>query len=72
MTDFLASYAEQTGWAPTDAEFSWALVLNTWIWAVGCLEQAERHLTGRVRSVDLAVVGRRVVEIERDLLELLP
>jgi aminoglycoside phosphotransferase (APT) family kinase protein len=72
VTDFLASYAEQTGWAPTDAEFGWALVLNTWIWAVGCLEQAERHLTGRVRSVDLAVVGRRVVEIERDLLELLP
>jgi aminoglycoside phosphotransferase (APT) family kinase protein len=70
--DFLAGYAEQAGWAPADAEFGWALVLNTWIWAVGCLEQAERHLTGRVRSVDLAVVGRRVVEIERDLLELLP
>ena len=69
---FLAGYADQTGWVPSGDEFGWALILNTWIWAVGCLEQAERHLSGRVRSVDLAVVGRRVVQIERDLLELLP
>jgi aminoglycoside phosphotransferase (APT) family kinase protein len=70
--DFLAGYQEQAGWAPAAPEFRWALVLNTWIWAVGCLEQAERHLTGLRRSADLAVVGRRVVEIEHDLLELLP
>jgi aminoglycoside phosphotransferase (APT) family kinase protein len=72
VEDFLAAYGEQAGWVPSAAEFRWALILNTWIWAVGCLEQAERHLSGRRRSVDLAVVGRRVVEIEHDLLELLP
>jgi hypothetical protein len=53
------------------AEFDWALHLNTWIWGVGCLQQADRHLSGSQRSVDLAMVGRRVVEVEADLLELM-
>jgi aminoglycoside phosphotransferase (APT) family kinase protein len=72
VEDFLTAYGEQADWVPSPAEFHWALILNTWIWAVGCLEQAERHLSGSRRSVDLAVVGRRVIEIEHDLLELLP
>jgi hypothetical protein len=33
--------------------------------------QAETHLSGRVRSVDLAAVGRRTAEQEWDLIELL-
>ncbi len=33
--------------------------------------QADFHLSGRVRSVELAAVGRRVAEQEWDLLELL-
>jgi aminoglycoside phosphotransferase (APT) family kinase protein len=68
---FLAAYAEETGIQIGVEEFDWAVVLGTWIWAVGCLAQADRHLSGATRSVDLAVVGRRVVEIEYDLLELL-
>lgn len=68
---FLAAYAERTGVHITPAEFDWAVVLGTWIWAVGCLAQADRHLSGATRSVDLAVVGRRVAEVEYDLLELL-
>ena len=34
--------------------------------------QALTHLTGAVRSVELAAIGRRVCEVEWDLLELLP
>lgn len=68
---FLAAYAGETGVEITPSEFEWGVVLGTWVWAVGCLVQADRHLSGRTRSVDLAVVGRRVVEVEYDLLELL-
>jgi aminoglycoside phosphotransferase (APT) family kinase protein len=68
---FLAAYEKETGIQISSPEFEWAMVLGTWIWAVGCLAQADRHLSGATRSVDLAVVGRRVVEIEYDLLELL-
>jgi hypothetical protein len=34
--------------------------------------QAATHLSGVVRSVELAAIGRRVCEVESDLLRLLP
>ena len=34
--------------------------------------QAATHLSGAVRSVELAAIGRRVCEVEHDLLTLLP
>jgi aminoglycoside phosphotransferase (APT) family kinase protein len=71
VESFLAAYRAETGIAVEPEEFTWGLVLGTWIWAVGCLAQADRHLSGATRSVDLAVTGRRVAEIEYDLLELL-
>ncbi|MEU5882593.1 phosphotransferase family protein [Spirillospora sp. NPDC047279] len=41
-------------------------------WAVICVMQAQRHLTGGERSVELAALGRRVAENEWDLLQMLP
>ena len=72
ITDFLAGYEVETGLAIEPETFRWALILNTWIWGVGTLMQANRHLSASRRSPDLAVVGRRLPEIERDLLEILP
>lgn len=51
--------------------FHWWLVLSTLKWGIGCMGQASVHLTGAVRSVELAAIGRRVAEQEWDLLELL-
>jgi hypothetical protein len=36
-----------------------------------CQVQASAHLSGAVRSVELAALGRRVAETEWDLLELI-
>jgi hypothetical protein len=36
-----------------------------------CIAQAFTHLSGTVRSVELATIGRRVAENEWDLLELI-
>jgi hypothetical protein len=47
------------------------LVLATLRWGVICRYQAERHLSGQTRSVELAAIGRRVCETEWDLLTLL-
>ncbi|MFI5909319.1 phosphotransferase family protein [Dactylosporangium sp. NPDC051541] len=69
--DFLDGYRAASGVDVSADDFAWAVVLGTWIWAVGCLRQADRHLSGTTRSIDLALVGRRVVEVEHDLLELL-
>jgi aminoglycoside phosphotransferase (APT) family kinase protein len=49
----------------------WWETLGTLRWGVICIAQAETHLSGRVRSVELAAIGRRVCEVEHDLLELL-
>jgi aminoglycoside phosphotransferase (APT) family kinase protein len=69
--DFLHSY-EIAGGADVDrAAFHWWLVLATLRWGVICRYQAERHLSGQSRSVELATIGRRVCETEWDLLNLL-
>jgi hypothetical protein len=47
-------------------------VLGTLKWGIICVMQASTHLTGVVRSVELAAIGRRVCEVEYDLLLVLP
>lgn len=49
----------------------WWVVLNTLKWGLGCMGQANVHLSGVQRSVELAAIGRRVCEQEWDLLQLL-
>jgi aminoglycoside phosphotransferase (APT) family kinase protein len=69
--DLFAAYAEASG-TPVDAEVvHWWEVLGTLKWGVMCIAQAFTHLSGTLRSVELAAIGRRVCENEWDLLELL-
>ncbi|MNH35246.1 hypothetical protein D3C79_959160 [compost metagenome] len=37
-------------------------------WAVIALQQAERHASGQQRSLELALTGRMVSELEQELL----
>jgi aminoglycoside phosphotransferase (APT) family kinase protein len=48
----------------------WELRAALW-WGVGCMEMASRHLSGQVRSVELAAIGRRTWEQEYDVILLL-
>jgi aminoglycoside phosphotransferase (APT) family kinase protein len=50
----------------------WWEVLGNLKWGIMCIMQAITHTSGAVRSVELAAIGRRVCEVEWDLLELLP
>jgi aminoglycoside phosphotransferase (APT) family kinase protein len=68
---FLAAYEQAGGAAIDRTAFHWWLVLATLRWGVICRYQAERHLSGQNRSVELAAIGRRVCETEWDLLTLL-
>jgi aminoglycoside phosphotransferase (APT) family kinase protein len=69
--ELLAAYAAAGG-SDVDAEtLAWWEAYGTLRWAVICLQQAATHLSGAVRSVELAVIGRRVCEVELDLLDLL-
>ncbi len=53
------------------AALHWWLVQKTLQWGIQCMGQAWAHLSGAMRSVELAAIGRRVAEQEWDLIELL-
>jgi aminoglycoside phosphotransferase (APT) family kinase protein len=59
-----------TGAVDRDA-LAWWEAMGTLKWGVMCMLQAATHLSGTVRSVELAAIGRRVCEVEHDLLLLL-
>ena len=71
IDDFVAAYEDAGGAAVDRAALRWWLVVATLRWGVICRFQAERHLSGHTRSVELAAIGRRVCETEWDLLDLL-
>jgi len=68
---YLERYNELTGRGVTAAELDyWELAGNVG-WATGCLTQAQRHLTGQDRSVELAILGRLGAEVEYEICHLL-
>ncbi len=69
-TAYLARYNEATGRDVDRASlFFWELMGNV-KWAVGCLTQARRHLSGKERSVELASLGRLAAEVEYEIVHL--
>jgi len=71
LDELIAAYAAASGTAITEDIVRFWVVLGTVKWGVICIGQAFTHLIGAVRSVELAALGRRVAEMEWDLLDLL-
>jgi aminoglycoside phosphotransferase (APT) family kinase protein len=69
--ELLAAYRAAGGADITLSELRWWETFGTLRWGVICMTQAQAHLSGAHRSVELAAVGRRVCEQEWDLLLLL-
>ena len=69
--DLLSAYAAAGGGDVDPGALGWWELYGTTRWGVICVQQAATHLSGAVRSVELAAIGRRVCEVERDVLELL-
>jgi aminoglycoside phosphotransferase (APT) family kinase protein len=67
--ELLASYAAAGGTAIDEATLRWWEAFGTLRWGVICVQQAASHLTGAVRSVELAAIGRRTCEVELDLFD---
>jgi aminoglycoside phosphotransferase (APT) family kinase protein len=68
---YVDRYNELTGLdvGPQELDY-WELAGNV-AWAIGCLTQAQRHLRGHDRSVELAVLGRLGAEVEYEICHLL-
>ncbi len=68
---YLERYNELTGFdvRPEELDY-WELAGNVG-WAIGCITQAHRHLSGQDRSVELAILGRLGAEVEYEICHLL-
>lgn len=71
VDDFVTAYEAAGGTRIDRGVLHWWLVLATLRWGIICRLQAQRHLSGETRSVELATIGRRVCETEWDILDLL-
>jgi aminoglycoside phosphotransferase (APT) family kinase protein len=71
IDDLLAGYRAAGGRDVEPDALRFWVALGTLKWGVICEIQAFTHLRGAVRSVELATLGRRVAEMEWDLLELI-
>ena len=72
VDELVGAYEAASGEVVDRAALHWWEVLGTLKWGVICVLQAFTHLSGMVRSVELAAIGRRVCEVEHDLLLVLP
>jgi aminoglycoside phosphotransferase (APT) family kinase protein len=68
---YLERYEELTGRTISERDLDWWEVLGNVKWAIGCLTQCRRHLTGLDRSIEYAVLGRMAAEMEYELLDLI-
>jgi aminoglycoside phosphotransferase (APT) family kinase protein len=72
VDDLVGAYEARSGVTVDREALRWWETLGTLKWGVICNMQASAHLSGMARSVELAMIGRRVSEQEHDLLLLLP
>lgn len=69
--EFFAAYEKEMGIAlDYDAVRYWEIMGNV-RWAVGMLNQAQRHLRGEEPNLEFASLGRRCAEIELEVLQLI-
>jgi aminoglycoside phosphotransferase (APT) family kinase protein len=69
LDDFLAAYERAGGRTIARPALKWWEILGNLRWAVFCHAQADRHLGGRDRSVELASLGRKASEMEWELID---
>lgn len=71
LEELFAAYERESGAAVDRPRFRFWLVHSTLWWGMCCLEMADIWRSGRDRSFERAVIGRRTSETEVDLLMLL-
>lgn len=69
--DLYSAYEKESGIAVDRDAVHWWEVMSNVKWGVMTIGQAFTHLMGHVPSMELAAIGRRTVETEFDVLELL-
>lgn len=68
LDDWLADYERASGKTVPRESFNWWMIFNMLWWGVTCLRLGSTYRDGSVPSVERTVIGRRVSEVEVDLL----
>jgi aminoglycoside phosphotransferase (APT) family kinase protein len=71
VAPLLAAYETASGRVVDRAALRWWEIMGNLRWAVTCLAQAQRHLSGSDPSVEFASLGRRAAEMELEYLLLI-
>lgn len=69
--ELLDGYERVAGIPADRSALRWWEVMGSLKWGIMCGLQANAHLSGVYRSVELAAIGRRIVEQEQDVLALI-
>jgi len=69
--ELLDGYERVAGARADRDALRWWEIMGTLKWGIMCGLQANAHLSGVYRSVELAAIGRRIVEQEQDVLALI-
>ena len=70
LDDFLAAYEAASGRKVRNDELRYWQVMAHSRWAIIALQQAQRHLSGVEPSIELALTGKIVAELEWEVLQL--
>ncbi len=70
LSTFLDAYQRAGGIALAPAELTYWQVMAHLRWGVIALQQAQRHLSGQERSLELALTGRLLPDLEIEILKL--
>jgi aminoglycoside phosphotransferase (APT) family kinase protein len=67
----LEAYEAESATTVDREHLRWWEILATSRWGIGCVINVDYYLTGASRNIEMAALGRRVAEMEYDLLELI-
>jgi aminoglycoside phosphotransferase (APT) family kinase protein len=70
LADFIPEYERASGRRVSDRDLNYWQVMAHLRWAVIALQQAERHLSGIERSLELALTGHITGQLELEILNL--
>jgi aminoglycoside phosphotransferase (APT) family kinase protein len=69
--EFWAHYEREGGERVDPAVARYWEIFGNWKWAIICVMQAAGHRASGKRDVELAAIGRRVADVELELLDLI-
>lgn len=69
--DFYRAYEEAAGVRVDERKVLFWEIAGNVGWALGAAQQAERHLSGADRGIEYASIGRRVCEMEYEMMRLI-